>query len=103
MKIDVYLYSTKKFKTMNREEKLLGIVNEVIVERLTQLIEEMSDNEFVEMISDMYHDQTGEDLDDGTDDEFDQHEYVSGIVGSRVVPLLHKVCEWGIGKNIPTE
>ena len=88
---------------MNKEEKLLGIVNEVIVDRLTQLIEDMSDNEFVEMISDMYFDQTGENLDDGTDDEFDQHEYVSGIVGSRVFPLLHKMNEYILGKTIPME
>jgi len=46
----------------------------------------------------MYYDKTGENLDDGTDDEF-----VNGVVGKRVIPLLHKICEWGIGKNIPTE
>ena len=87
---------------MNKEEKLLGIVNEVIVDRLTQLIEEMSDNEFIEMVCNMYYDQTGEDLSDGTD-EFDEHEYVSGVVGTRVLPLLLKVCEWSVGKEIPTE
>ena len=41
---------------MNKEEKVLEIVNSVITDRLTQLIEEMSDNEFVEMIGDMYFD-----------------------------------------------
>jgi Mg/Co/Ni transporter MgtE len=88
---------------MNREEKLLEIVNEVVGERLSQLIEEMSTDEFVEMIGDMYFDQTGNNLDDGTDDEFNQDEYLNGIIGSRVVPLLLKVCEWSIGKNIPTK
>ena len=103
----VYLWcvndDTLKKRKMNKEEKLLEIVNEVIVDRLTQLIEEMSDNEFVEMITDMYYDKTGENLDDGTNDEFDQNEFVNGVVGKRVIPLLHKICEWGIGKNIPTE
>jgi hypothetical protein len=31
---------------MNKE-KVLGVVNDVIVDKLTQLIEEMSSNEFV--------------------------------------------------------
>ena len=30
-------------------------------------------------------------------------EEITNIIGSRVLPLLHKVCEWGIGKEIPTE
>ena len=98
MKIDVYLYSTKKFKTMNREEKLLGIVNEVIVDRLTQLIEDMSNDEFVEMITDIVQDRTGSVIQDE-----DELEEIRDLIGSRVVPLLHKVCEWGIGKEIPTE
>ena len=37
---------------MNRE-KVLEVVNEVIVDRLTQLIEDMSNDEFVEMITDI--------------------------------------------------
>ncbi len=59
---------------MNKEEKVLEIVNGVITDRLTQLIEEMSDNEFLEMIGDMYFDQTGKNIEDDTDDdeEFDK-------------------------------
>jgi len=86
---------------MVKNEKLLEIVNEVVGERLSSLIEEMSTNEFVEMIGDMYFERTGENLDDGTDDEFDQDEYLNEVIGSRIVPLLHKVCEWSIGKDIP--
>ena len=56
---------------MNKEEKVLEIVNSVITDRLTQLIEEMSDNEFVEMIGDMYFDQTGKNIEDDTDDDED--------------------------------
>jgi hypothetical protein len=87
---------------MNKNEKVLEIVNGVITDRLTQLIEEMSDNEFVEMIGDMYFDQTGKNIEDDTDDDFDQHEYLNEIIGSRVLPLLHKLMEYGIGKDIPT-
>ena len=90
---------------MNKEEKVLEIVNSVITDRLTQLIEEMSDNEFVEMIGDMYFDQTGKNIEDDTDDDedFDRDEYLNEIIGSRVLPLLHKICEYGIGKDIPTK
>jgi hypothetical protein len=90
---------------MNKEEKVLEIVNGVITDRLTQLIEEMSNNEFVEMIGDMYFDQTGKNIEDDTDDDedFDKDEYLNEIIGSRVLPLLHKICEYGIGKDIPTK
>jgi len=90
---------------MNKDEKVLEIVNSVITDRLTQLIEEMSDNEFVEMIGDMYFDQTGKNIEDDTDDDedFDKDEYLNEIIGSRVLPLLHKICEYGIGKDIPTK
>lgn len=81
---------------MNKE-KVLEVVNDVITERITSLIEEMSTNEFVEMISDMVHDQTGIEF----ETEEDQEE-LKGIIGSRVIPLLHKMTEYMIGKEIPT-
>ena len=87
---------------MNKE-KVTELVNEVIFDRITQLIEEMSTNEFVEMIGDMYFDQTGKNLEDDTDDDFDKDEYLNEIIGSRVIPLLHKLTEYMIGKSIPTE
>jgi len=82
---------------MNKE-KVLEVVNEVIVDRLTQLIEDMSNDEFVEMITDMIQDQTGVVIEDEN-----EIEEIRDLIGSRVVPLLHKVCEWGIGKEIHTE
>jgi hypothetical protein len=82
---------------MNKEQ-VLEVVNEVIVDRLTQLIEDMSNDEFVEMITDIVQDRTGSVIQDE-----DELEEIRDVIGSRVVPLLHKVCEWGIGKNIPTE
>jgi len=89
---------------MNKDEKVLEIVNGVITDRLTQLIEEMSEYDFVDMIGDMYFDQTGKNIEDDTDDDedFDKDEYLNEIIGSRVLPLLHKLMEYGIGKDIPT-
>ncbi len=82
---------------MNKE-KVLGVVNDVIFDRITQLIEEMSTNEFVEMITDMVQDQTGVEIE--TDEE---REEITDIIGSRVFPLLHKMNEYILGKTIPME
>ena len=82
---------------MNKE-KVLEVVNEVLVDKLTQLIEEMSTNEFVEMITDMVQDQTGVEIE--TDEE---REEITDIIGSRVFPLLHKMNEYILGKTIPME
>ena len=82
---------------MNKE-KVLEVVNDVISDRLSQLMEEMSNNEFVEMITDMVQDQTGEVIEDENDIE-----EIRNIIGSRVLPLLQKVLEFSIGKSIPTE
>jgi hypothetical protein len=79
---------------MNKE-KVLGVVNDVIVDRLTQLIEEMSCNEFVEEISDKLVEQ-GIVIETEEDEE-----ELRDLIGSRVLPLLHKVMEWGIGKELP--
>jgi len=91
------LYSIKKYNKMNKE-KVTEIVNEVINQRLEQLMEEMSTNEFVEMICDMVHDQVGLDLEDE-----DKVEEVREIIGSRVIPLLTKVCEYVIGVDLPKD
>ena len=82
---------------MNKE-KVLGVVNDVIFDRITQLIEEMSTNEFVEMITDMVQDQTGVEIE--TDEE---REEITDIIGSRVFPLLHKMNEYILGKTIPMD
>lgn len=82
---------------MNKE-KVTEVVNEVIFDRITQLIEEMSTNEFVEMITDMVQDQTGVEIE--TDEE---REEITDIIGSRVFPLLHKMNEYILGKTIPME
>ena len=98
----VYLWcvndDTLKLKKMN-EEKVLQVVNGIIIDRLTQLIEDMSNHDFIEFVMDRLEEE-GVDVD--TENE-EVVEKITGIVGTRVLPLLHKVCEWGIGKEIPTE
>ena len=82
---------------MNKEI-VIDVINEVVGERLTQLIEEMSTNEFIEMVTDIIQDRMGV-----TIDEHEELEEIRNIIGSRILPLLLKVCEWSVGKNIPTE
>ena len=88
----LYICTEQKNNKMNKE-KMLEIVNDVINQKLENLMEEMSTNEFVEMITDMYQDQTGEEIED-TDE-------VSEVIGERIVPLLTKVCEYVIGVDLP--
>jgi hypothetical protein len=79
---------------MNKE-KVLEVVNGIIVDQLTQMIEDMSSNEFVEMISDKL-------VEEGVVIETEEdEEELRDLIGSRVLPLLHKVLEWGIGKELP--
>lgn len=82
---------------MNKE-KMLEIVNDVINQKLENLMDEMSTNEFVEMITDMYYDQTGEDIVDE-----DKQDEVREVIGDRVFPLLIKVQEYVIGVDLPKE
>ncbi len=82
---------------MNRQ-KLLEIVNEVINERLEQLIEKMSTNEFVEMITDKYVEKTGDDLEKNN---FEYEDEIQEVIGERVVPLLTKITEYVIGVDLP--
>lgn len=79
------------------QDQVLEVVNDTINERLTQMIEEMSTSDFVEMICDMIQDQKGIELSE------DQVEEVQELIGSRVFPLLHKISEYIIGVDIPRE
>ena len=84
---------------MNQEtkEKVLGIINDIIIDKVTQMLEDMSDNEFVEEVSDKIYSEVGYDINEN--DEVDE---LTDLIGERVVPLLHKIGEYLIGKNIPT-
>ena len=84
---------------MNQEtkEKVLGIINDIIIDKVTQMLEDMSDNEFVEEVSEKIYSEVGYDINEN--DEVDE---LTDLIGERVVPLLHKIGEYLIGKNIPT-
>jgi hypothetical protein len=83
---------------MNKE-KVTQVVTDVINDKITQLIEEMSTNEFVDMIKDKLV-ENGIEFDDNNEEESEE---IFEIVGSRVVPLLHKMSEYIIGVNIPID
>ena len=80
---------------MNKE-KVTQVVTDVINDKITQLIEEMSTNEFVDMIKDKLV-ENGIEFDNDNEEEVEE---IFEIVGSRVVPLLHKMSEYIIGKEI---
>jgi predicted house-cleaning noncanonical NTP pyrophosphatase (MazG superfamily) len=79
---------------MNKE-KVLEVVNGIIIDQTTQMIEDMSSNEFVEMITDKL---SVEGVEIETEED---EEELRDLIGSRVLPLLHKIMEWGIGKELP--
>jgi len=83
---------------MNKE-KVTQVVTDVINDKITQLIEEMSTNEFVDMIKDKLV-ENGIEFDNDNEEEVEE---IFEIVGSRVVPLLHKMSEYIIGVNIPID
>jgi hypothetical protein len=83
---------------MNKEV-VLEMVNEVILDKIVQMIEGMSTNEFVEEITDKLI-EGGVPIDTENEDEMEE---IKDLIGSRVLPLLHKMSEYLIGKNIPIE
>jgi hypothetical protein len=72
------------------------VMDEVILDKVTQLIEEMSTNEFVDMIMDKLYT-------DGMKYTYVERETIQGMIGDRVLPLFIKITEFTIGKEIPTE
>ena len=76
-----YLCGNKKLKVMEKNK----IVNELISNRLTELVEELSTNEFREQVGDTIFEKTGEGLDD---DELDE------LINNSIQPLLLKLTEY---------
>ncbi len=72
------------------------VIDDVIVDKLTNLIEEMSTNEFVDMIMDKLYT-------NGMEYTEKERETIEGMIGDKVLPLLNKILEWGIGKELPTK
>ena len=89
MKTLLYLWG------MKNKEKTQEIISNEINERLSQLIEEMSTNDFVDMICDKVFTETGVDY---TDEE---REEVQSLCGEQVFPLLLKIMEHVSGIPLP--
>lgn len=89
------MYLTKT-NYMNKE-KVLSIINDVITERVTQLIEEMSNNEFVDMICEKVSTETNIEIDEVTEEE------IVDLIGSRVIPLYGKMSEYLLGVDFYEE
>jgi|LauGreDrversion4_2_1035121.scaffolds.fasta_scaffold269169_2 hypothetical protein len=79
------------------EELVTKVIKGIIVDRTTQLIEDMSNQDFIEQVMDKLQEEEFE-LD--FDNEEVQEE-ITDLVGKQVLPLLLKVMEWGIGKELP--
>lgn len=70
------------------ETRFNEIVIDEISERVTQMIEDLSTNEFLEKIMDTYYDVYGEvEIDD---------EVVKQIIGQKVFPLFQKISEYNL-------
>jgi hypothetical protein len=78
---------------MNKKtkEKVLSVIQNVIIEKITELVEGMSDNEFVEEVGSRVYDEIGYDV-----NEKDEVDELTELIGERVLPLLHKILEYGI-------
>lgn len=86
---------TIKRKKMN-EQKVTQVVNDIILDRITQLVEDMSNQDFIEFVMDRLE-QEGVKIDTENDDVVEKIKYV---VGGRVIPLLHKLSEFVVEKTI---
>ena len=89
MKTLLYLWG------MKNKEKTQEIISNEINDRLTQLIEEMSTNEFIDLICDKVYTETGIDYTD------EQREEITSQIGEQVFPLLIKIMEHVSGIPLP--
>lgn len=78
---ELSLYS--KSNTMSKTKQ--SVVLDIISEKLTNLLDEMSETEFVELVGDRIYDEVGETLDD---------EEITELIGDKVSPLLFKIGQW---------
>ena len=82
---------------MNKKtkEKVLSVIQNVIIEKITELVEGMSDNEFVEEVGSRVYDEIGYDV-----NEKDEVEELTELIGERVLPLLNKILEYGVENEV---
>jgi len=81
---------------MNRE-KVTQVVKGMIVDRLTEMVEDMSNHDFVENVMDRLENE-------GVVMDFENEEVqeeITELIGTQVLPLLHKMSEYILGKEIP--
>jgi hypothetical protein len=78
---------------MNKKtkEKVLKIIDEVITDKISDLMESMSDNEFVEEVGERVYNELKYDV-----NEKDEVDELTELIGERVLPLLHKIMEYGV-------
>ena len=84
---------------MNTENKhkVTEVIKGIMVDRLSQLTEDMSNRDFIEFVMDRLEEE-GVELD--FEDEEVQEE-ITDLVGKEVLPLLFKILEWSVGKELP--
>ena len=81
---------------MKNKEIIKEIISNEINERLSQLIEEMSTNEFIDLICDKVYTEKGIDYTD------EMREEIQSLTGEQIFPLLLKVMEHVSGIPLPT-
>lgn len=84
---------------MNTENKhkVTEVIKGIMVDRLSQLTEDMSNRDFIEFVMDRLEEE-------GVELDFENEEVqeeITDLVGKEVLPLLFKILEWGIGKELP--
>jgi len=85
--------------TKENVTQVTEVVNGIIVDQLTQMMEDMSNRDFIEMIMDRLESE-------GVELDFENEEVqeeITEIVGSKVLPLMLKMTEYVVGKSLPTE
>lgn len=80
---------------MKNPETIKEIITDEINGRLTQLVEEMSTNEFIDLICDKVYTQEGIDYTD------EMREEIQSLTGEQILPLLFKIMEHVTGIPIP--
>jgi hypothetical protein len=66
------------------------LVSDFVIDQITQMVEDMSSNDFIERVMDRIE-QEGIELDFDNEDTFEE---VKDIVGEKVIPLLFKMTEF---------
>lgn len=81
---------------MNRE-KVTQVVKGMIIDRITEMVEDMSNHDFVENVMDRLENE-------GVVMDFENEEVqeeITKLIGTQVIPLLTKVTEYVIGVDLP--